>query len=56
MGTLILGKNPLWKQRVELGKKHNQEFVQLPHAKFIELLTYKATLRGHPLLPSFQTT
>jgi putative transposase len=46
MGTLILGKNPLWKQRVELGKKHNQEFVQLPHAKFIELLTYKATLLG----------
>ena len=46
IGTLILGKNPLWKQRVELGKKHNQEFVQIPHAKFIELLTYKATLVG----------
>ncbi len=46
IGTLILGKNPLWKQGVELGKKHNQEFVQIPHAKFIELLTYKATLVG----------
>jgi len=46
IGTLIIGKNPLWKQRVELGKKHNQEFVQIPHARFIELLTYKAALVG----------
>ncbi len=46
IGTLILGKNPLWKQRVELGKKHKQEFVQIPHARFIELLTYKAALVG----------
>jgi len=29
IGTLILGKNPFWKTRVELGKKHNQEFVQI---------------------------
>src|SRR6266436_6148726 len=36
IGTLIVGKNPLWKQRVELGKKHNQEFVQIPHARFID--------------------
>src|SRR6266436_64609 len=46
IGTLIIGKNPLWKQRVELGKKHNQEFVQIPHARFIDLLTYKAALVG----------
>ena len=46
IGTLIIGKNPFWKQGVELGKKHNQEFVQLPHAKFIEMLTYKAELVG----------
>ncbi len=46
IGTLILGKNPLWKQRVELGKKHNQEFVQIPHARFIALLSYKAALVG----------
>ena len=46
MGTLILGKNPFWKQQVELGKKHNQEFVQIPHAKFLDLLTYKAEAVG----------
>jgi len=42
IGTLVLGKNPFWKTKVELGKKHNQEFVQIPHATFLELLTYKA--------------
>ncbi|HKV01864.1 MAG TPA: transposase [Ktedonobacteraceae bacterium] len=46
IGTLVLGKNPFWKTRVELGKKHNQEFVQIPHAKFLEMLTYKAEALG----------
>ncbi len=46
IGTLVLGKNPFWKTRVELGKKNNQEFVQIPHAKFLELLTYKAEAVG----------
>jgi putative transposase len=50
IGTLVIGKNPFWKQQVELGKKHNQEFVQIPHAKFIELLTYKAELVGITVL------
>jgi putative transposase len=50
IGTLIIGKNPFWKQRVELGKKHNQEFVQIPHARFIELLTYKAEQVGITVL------
>lgn len=34
IGMLIIGKNPLWKQGVELGRKHNQEFVQIPHPHF----------------------
>jgi putative transposase len=46
IGTLIIGKNPFWKQGVELGRKHNQEFVHIPHARFIELLSYKAELVG----------
>jgi len=46
IGTLVLGKNPFWKTQVELGKKHNQEFVQIPHAKFLEMLTYKAEALG----------
>jgi putative transposase len=50
IGTLVIGRNPFWKQRVELGHKHNQEFVQIPHAKFIELLCYKAELVGITVL------
>ena len=46
IGVLILGKNPFWKTNVALGKKHNQEFVQIPHARLLELLTYKAEARG----------
>ena len=46
IGTLIIGKNPFWKQGVELGRKYNQEFVHIPHARFIEMLSYKAELVG----------
>ena len=46
IGTMVVGKNPLWKQEVEMGRKNNQEFVQIPHARFIEMLTYKAKLVG----------
>jgi putative transposase len=46
IGTLIIGKNLLWKQEVNMGKVNNQKFVQIPHARFIDLLTYKAQLAG----------
>ena len=46
IGSVVVGKNPFWKQEVEMGKKNNQEFVQIPHARFIEMLTYKAKLVG----------
>jgi putative transposase len=46
IGTLVIGKNDGWKQRVRLGKRTNQSFVAIPHARFIEMLSYKAKLRG----------
>jgi putative transposase len=46
IGTLIIGKNPLWKQEVEMGKRNNQAFVYIPHARLIEMLTYKAEMVG----------
>ncbi len=46
IGTLIIGKNAFWKQEVEMGKRHTQAFVQIPHTRFIEMLTYKAALVG----------
>lgn len=46
IGTVVIGKNPLWKQKVKMGRKNNQTFVHIPHAKFIEMITYKAELVG----------
>jgi putative transposase len=46
VGTIIVGKNPFWKQKVRIGRRNNQNFVQIPHARFIEMLTYKAALVG----------
>jgi len=45
-GTIIVGKNPLWKQEAGMGKRNNQNFVAIPHARFIDMLTYKASLVG----------
>ena len=46
IGTLVIGKNPLWKQEANMGKRNNQNFVQVPHARFISMLQYKAELVG----------
>jgi IS605 OrfB family transposase len=46
IGTLCIGKNPLWKQEVSLGKRNNQNSVSVPHVRFIAMLAYKAELVG----------
>jgi putative transposase len=46
IGVLCIGKNDAWKQECEMGKRNNQNFVQIPHARFISMLTYKAELVG----------
>ncbi len=42
IGTLVIGKNDGWKQEINLGARTNQQFVHIPHARFIQMLTYKA--------------
>ena len=46
IGTLVIGNNAQWKTNINIGKKNNQNFVQIPHTKFIKQLTYKAQLLG----------
>ncbi len=46
IGKLIIGKNPLWKQKINTGKKNNQSFVSIPHARFVEMLIYKGQIKG----------
>ncbi|MDJ0501851.1 MAG: IS200/IS605 family accessory protein TnpB-related protein [Nostocales cyanobacterium LE14-WE4] len=43
---LIIGKNENWKQNINLGSKTNQNFTNIPHARFIQQLEYKAKLVG----------
>jgi putative transposase len=46
VGTLVIGKNVNWKQDANMGKRNNQNFVSIPHARFIDMLTYKCKLVG----------
>jgi IS605 OrfB family transposase len=46
IGTLIIGKNDGWKQQINIGKRNNQQFVNIPHTQLIEMLSYKAALVG----------
>ena len=46
ISQLIIGKNPLWKQAVNNGQKNNQSFVNIPHARLIEMLIYKGAMKG----------
>ena len=46
IGKLIIGQNPLWKQKVNTGNQNNQSFVSIPHARFVEMLIYKGQIKG----------
>jgi putative transposase len=46
IGTLVIGHNPEWKQNINIGRRNNQNFVNIPHARFLQMLTYKAQLVG----------
>ena len=43
---LAIGKNNSWKQSINLGSKNNQNFVQIPHSKLIQIIKYKCELKG----------
>ena len=43
---MIIGLNKEWKQETDIGKRNNQNFVQIPHSKFIDMLKYKCMLNG----------
>lgn len=44
--TIVIGKNKEWKQNSRLSKKVNQNFVQIPFARLIEMIQYKAEEKG----------
>ena len=50
IGRLVIGYNKEWKQEVNLGKKNNQNFVQIPFWTLIQQIKYKAEERGIEVL------
>lgn len=46
INTLVIGNNKEWKQEINIGKVNNQNFVTIPHSRFIEMLKYKCELLG----------
>ncbi|MHA1918022.1 MAG: RNA-guided endonuclease InsQ/TnpB family protein [Candidatus Ranarchaeia archaeon] len=46
IGTIVVGYNMGWKQNINLGRKNNQSFVQVPFRKFIQQIEYKGKLVG----------
>ena len=43
---LVIGKNDYWKQNANIGKINNQNFVDIPHSRFVDMLTYKCERVG----------
>ena len=46
IGTLVIGKNPNWKQDINIGNRNNQQFVCIPHASVQQLVHLKAKMRN----------
>lgn len=46
IGTIVIGLNKNWKQNINLGKKNNQKFVDIPFSSLVDKISYKAKLVG----------
>lgn len=46
IGTIVVGYNKEWKQDTKMGKVNNQNFVNIPFYRLINLLEYKCRLKG----------
>ena len=43
---VVIGYNKEWKQGINIGKVNNQNFVNIPYYKLLNMLTYKCELLG----------
>lgn len=44
--TVIIGKNNGWKQSTDMSKNSNQNFVNIPHSRFTDMIVYKCEKAG----------
>jgi putative transposase len=50
VSEIAIGYNKEWKQEINIGKRNNQNFVQIPYLTLIEQIKYKARLNGISIL------
>jgi len=50
IGTIVIGYNHEWKQKINIGKRNNQKFIQIPFLKLVKQIKYKAQLKGTRVL------
>jgi len=46
IGNIVVGYNPDWKRNINIGRKNNQNFVQIPHGTLRGKLQYLCKLHG----------
>ena len=46
ISKIIIGNNVGWKNEINIGRRNNQNFVNIPHAKLFNQLLYKGLLNG----------
>ena len=46
ISTLVIGHNKNWKNKINIGKVNNQNFVSIPFSKVIDIIKYKAEDHG----------
>lgn len=44
--SIVIGYNQGWKNEINIGKKNNQNFVNIPYEKLIDFIHYKAEENG----------
>ena len=50
VSEIAIGYNENWKREINIGKKNNQNFVQIPYLILIKQIEYKARLKGISVL------
>ena len=46
VGVFVIGNNKQWKTEINLGKRNNQNFLNIPHSRLIKMIEYKCKLVG----------
>lgn len=50
IGTIVVGYNKGWKDSINIGKRNNQTFVQIPFDSLLQKLEYKCKQYGINLI------